>query len=270
MAQINNAGQVYVANGVVNINTSNGQYLAVGNPLVYVGSEAAPIGNTTFNFVLPVGVRSIIINDADSMANIGFYIYGHQSNILYGSVDSKGTGPMAIHLPPGPDTSIDVTIVNRSASADTVYIWWSFSIDDFGFSALNDSNGPHVPSSYGAYSVITNRRVPVRFGDDVQPMQVALLGPITAAGGTLVIASPGAGNSIVLWQSSIRNVGTGNSEIVDSGGVLVNTTDANSVGRSSNTVVHGGLKIRDNSSINLSTDGGTFIQCSIWYTVEAT
>ncbi|HEY1646050.1 MAG TPA: hypothetical protein VGF75_06865 [Candidatus Saccharimonadales bacterium] len=271
MPAISASGQVYVLNGALSVQSVGGQYLATGSPLSFIGGFAAPVGVTTKTYTIPSGARSIIIDSPQSLNKVALNIYGTTTLLEALFVSSNGSGPLAAQLPDAGDLTVTVTVTNNSGTTQDMYLYWGFSLDDYGTTSLVAANSYRPPYGIGKYSMITNARTPVKFGDDSQDPQRATATSVTQNGSGVLVAAPGAGYSLVVWQSSVYCVGTAQCDalITDSAGNVLNRCDTLSIAFSN--VVHGGIRLPTNTGISWYSDN--FITQSVftvWFTSEIT
>jgi hypothetical protein len=247
MPAIAASGQVYVLNGAITVTSGSGGYLATGSPLMYIQSLVCPIGVTSHTFTIPSGARAIVMNSARSLTKCAISAYGASTLLNCLFVTSNGSGPLAAQLPTATDTQVTVQITNGDVGSQTLYFWWAFSLDDYGSTSLNQANTYRPPLGYGKYSMIANDRVPVRLGDDSQDPQSALATSVTPNSSGTLIAAPGAGNTLVIWQSNMRCVAAGGEAdlaIQDTNNQPLNWITTNSFNFSN--MVHGGIRLGNN------------------------
>jgi hypothetical protein len=271
MPAIAASGQVYVLNGAITVNSGAGGYLATGSPLMYITAVVCPIGVTNHTFTIPSGARAIVMNSARSLNKCAISAYGASSLLNCLFVTSNGSGPLAAQLPTGTDTQVTVQVTNSDIGSQTLYFWWAFSLDDYGATSLNQANTYRPPLGYGKYSMIANDRVPTRFGDDSQDPSRANFGCLNTGSGT-IIAAPGVGYSLVLWETAfllIPNAATGIITINDgtfNWDFIASNSDAKTV-----TTVHGGIRMPTNTGLTCSYfNCANLSQAQIKYTVELT
>jgi len=247
MPAIAASGQIYVLNGALSVQSVNGQYLATGSPLTFIGGFPAPVGPTVKTYTIPTGARALIINSTQSLKSIAISAYGTVSLVPALFATSNGSGPLACQIPEGLDTQITISVTNNSGATQDMYLWWSYSLDDYGSTSLVAANNYRPPLGLGKYSMIGNDRVPMRLGDDSQDPQSALATSATPNSSGTLIAAPGAGYTLVIWQSNMRCVAAGGEAdlaIQDTANQPINWITTNSFEESN--MVHGGLRIGNN------------------------
>ena len=272
MPAIAAAGQVFITNGSIGITTVGGQYLATAAPVELENIHLCLASiNTTWVVAIPANARSYVINGSRGILNKTITVTGVQSGDVYYQGTVNGTTWHRIILPLGFDTSIQINVTDYSGLAENIIGYWGFNLDDFGAYTIPFGTNPKITLNNGKNTLITNARTPIRFGDDKQVLDYAS-GVVTGSSPVTVISSPGAGYSLVIWESAIINVSNlpANISIDDPvSGNIVNELVTS--GYDSNKIIHGGLKLPTNTGLQLTTSINVVTASArIWYTVEPT
>lgn len=269
--QINNSGQIYVANGLLTVSTPNGTYLATGSPITSAGSFTCPGGGHLIqSFTPPVPTMGLIISGRNGISNKQILVVAGPGAVGVLDCAPNQVGQVLATFPGSLTAGCTVTIIDLGGGTEIFDFYWMYNIPNYGQLGQGGNNNLQVPLGVGQYGLITNNRVPVRIGDDSQNIQESHVSSTTTGSGTL-IAAPGVGISLVLWESSVTATSTvvGAYAVITDGAVNLNLRGAqNDSNYRSHNVFHGGRKMPPNTGLNYFNNGCFGASFDMYYSTE--
>lgn len=270
MAQINSSGQVYVLNGFLTVSNPNGQYLATGSPVLLAGSMTCPASSfDTQGFTPPTSAMGVVVIGRNGILNKRISIQNGPNNVPVFDANVNEIGQIEGVFAGGNTTGCSITITDLGGGAETFDVYWCFDVPNPGLVLTPQGSVGILPSGAGIESVITNRRVPVRLGDDYIGMQNIGLAIGTSQSGTL-IAAPGAAFKLVIWHITGGLVASAASGLRFSDSVSgTRIFDIFTATVLSDNHSYGGLALPANHGISYSSDANCSVaEIGVWYTTE--
>lgn len=268
--QINNVGQIYVANGQLQVSNVGGEYLAVAAPTKVIDHFNVAIGSPqTKHYNVDVNALGLLIYNTNAPDNSTVTYTGDQSGVAFvvGNIPQKSG--RVIPIIGGLDTTITVQFATNVSSGAEFYVCWTYELPDTGFLYFDQVPSIASPYNWGKASFIANGRVPIRVGDDTNTLSFASSSP-SGTGSGVIVAAPGNGLCLVIWKVTFIEIGA-------AGGVRyiqMGTSSAGGLWQAAGTTPlnlidnAGGLKLTVNQGITLSYNAIGASSCQIAYTTE--